>query len=121
MDIQNSAYVIAERVRQSGLVSVRGVASPRPWVTAGAEASGVSFDGRGAGEFAASDELKAVLERLDRSVQLKEGELQRPPQELASLSSRTVHALNAYLTYFDLPQSEAKSALSKMLDLDVYA
>lgn len=125
MDIQNatssSAYVIAELIRQRGLVSVRGVASPRPRVTVGMETSGVNVEGPGAGEFVASDELKAVLERLDRPIQSKEGELKLPPQDQTKLSSRTNHALNAYRAYFDLPKSEAKSALSKMLGVDVYA
>jgi hypothetical protein len=125
MDIQNtassSAYLIAELIRQRGLVSVRGVASPRPRVTDGVETSGVNVEGRGAGEFVALDELKAVLERLDRPIRLKEGELQRPSEDQTKLSSRTMHALNVYRAYFDLPKSEAKSALSKMLGVDVYA
>lgn len=126
MDIQKaastSAYALAEIKRQRELIAVQGVISADPRIMAGVENASINVGDHSAGGVVSSDKLKAVLDRLNQPTQLrKEAEEQRTAQYQTILSARTKHALNAYRAQFDLPQYEAKSALSQMLGVDVYA
>jgi len=126
MDIQKaastSAYTFAEIKRQRELAAVQKANSADPRIGTKVENARIKTDDRGTGGAVTPDELEAVLDHLNQPTKLrKETEEQRTVQYQTILSARTKHALNAYLAQFDLPQYEAKSALSQILGVDDYA
>lgn len=120
MDIQkaasNSAYAFAEIKRQRELATVRESDAAGSGITAGIGRPQIRADERSAP--ATPDELEAVLNRLNLPTELRK-ETGEPYH--AIVSARTKYALNAYLAQADLPQYEARSALSQMLGVDEYA
>jgi hypothetical protein len=120
MDIQkaapNSTYAFAEIKRQRELATVRESGAAGSGITAGTGRSRFRADERSAP--ATPDELEAVLSRLNLSTEMRR-EIGAPHQTI--LSARTKQALNAYLAQAELPQFEARNALSQMLGVDEYA
>lgn len=120
MDIQNtvsnSAYAFAEVKRQREFATVQESGAVGSAITAGTGKPRIRPDERNAP--ATPDELEAVLSRLNLSTEVRR-ETGDPYQTI--LNARTKQALNAYLVQAELPQSEARSALSQMLGVDEYA
>ncbi|CAI8716668.1 hypothetical protein [Methylocaldum szegediense] len=121
MDIKNntasySAYAFAETKRQRELAMVRESDAVGSVITAGKGKLQIGTDKRNAQ--ALPDELEAVLSRLNLSTEMRR-EIGAPHQTI--LSARTKQALNAYLAQAELPQFEARNALSQMLGVDEYA
>jgi len=126
VDIQKaastSAYTLAEIRRQRELTAIREISPAGSGTAAEVKNTDIREDGRGTEGVAASDELEAVLNHLNQLTKRRnESEEQRAERYQLALSARAKHALNAYLTQSDLPQYEAKSALSQILGVDDYA
>ncbi|MGX2039465.1 hypothetical protein ACWJKU_04935 [Methylocaldum sp. MU1018] len=126
MDIQKvtaySARVLAEIKQLPEPAVARNAGPSRSRTGIGSEKSDIGAETRNSGGVAAPDTLKAVLNHLDQLAKLRDkAEEQRAGQYQTIPSARTKYALNAYLAQSDLPQYEAKNALSQMLGVDDYA